>query len=162
VKCRGNVDTRLEKLYSGEVDALVLAEVGLERLGMDAGACALPFVTCAGQGAVVAETMAYSRAEGALRSLNHLPTWYEVFAEREFLSRLAFGCVCPVGVNASFYSGRLDITAEVYPDDGGAPERASVAGSVSSEADALALADELFGAMRGGSIVGEILRRFAR
>lgn len=153
VKCRGNVETRLAKLYSGEADAVILAEAGLERLGVGEGAAPLPFVTSAGQGAVVAEARTGSRAEEMLRSLNHLPTWYEVCAEREFLSRIAYGCVCPVGVNASYSSGTLEITAEVYPDDGGLPDRASARGSVASDDDARALGEELWTAMRDAPAV---------
>ena len=158
VNCRGNVETRLEKLSSGEVDALVLAEAGLERLGMTVSAVPLPFVTCAGQGAVAAETLAGSGTEEILRPLNHLPTWYEVCAEREFLSRLAFGCVCPVGVNAVYSAGKLEITAEVYPEGGGAPERASVSGNAGSEDEAAALAGELWDAMCDGPIVREMAK----
>jgi hydroxymethylbilane synthase len=158
VNCRGNVETRLEKLSSGKVDALVLAEAGLERLGMTVSAVPLDFVTCAGQGAVAAEALAGSGAEEILRSLNHLPTWYEVCAEREFLSRLAFGCVCPIGVNAAYSAGKLEIVAEVHPEDGGAPERASVSGNAGSEDEAVALAGELWNAMRDGPIVREMAK----
>jgi hydroxymethylbilane synthase len=153
VKCRGNVGTRIDRLLSGEVDALILAEAGLERLGITYRATPLPFVTSAGQGAVVAETVRGSRAEKILRSLNHEPTWYEVSAEREFLSRLASGCVCPVGVNARYASGVLEITAEVYPMEQGPPERGSVRGSVCSEGDAAALAGELWSVMSEGPLV---------
>jgi hydroxymethylbilane synthase len=148
VKCRGNVDTRIGKLSSGEVDALVLAEAGLDRLGLPARSAPLPFVTSAGQGAVAAETLTDSPAEKILRQLNHLPTWYEVTAEREFLSRLAFGCVCPVGVNAVYSGGKLEMSAEIYPERG-APDRASVSGRAASAEDAAALAGELWDAMRG-------------
>ncbi|MDR1137227.1 MAG: hydroxymethylbilane synthase, partial [Synergistaceae bacterium] len=106
LKCRGNVGTRLRRLEDGSLDALVLAEAGLERLGID-GNCAapLPFVTSAGQGAVAAEVRADSEMGKMLKPLNHVPTWYEILAEREFLSRISFGCVCPVGVNAGYTDG---------------------------------------------------------
>jgi hydroxymethylbilane synthase len=159
VKCRGNVGTRLEKLASGEVDALALAEAGLERLGESARTSPLPFVTSAGQGAVVAEAVAGSPADKILRSLNHLPTWYEVTAERGFLSRLALGCVCPVGVNARYDHGMLEIAAEVYPmTPGPSPERASVSGSVGSGEDAVALADDLWEAMRDMPVTKEMAK----
>jgi hydroxymethylbilane synthase len=151
VKCRGNVGTRLQRLDEGEVDALVLAEAGLERLGIDMGRAApLPFVTSAGQGAVAAEVRAGSKMEGILKLLNHAPTWYEVAAEREFLSRIGFGCVCPVGVNAEYADGEMVLSAEVYPLEPGAcvPARASVSGAVRSAGDAASLAGELWDMIR--------------
>jgi hydroxymethylbilane synthase len=160
VNCRGNIGTRLDKLFRGEVDALVLAEVGLERIGAPVRTEVLPFITSAGQGAVVAEALAGSVTERILTLMNHLPTWYEVTAERLFLSRLARGCVCPVGVNASYRTGQMEMTAEVYPELG-APERATVRGAVDSEKDAAALADELWEMMRDGPVVREIIKAIA-
>jgi hydroxymethylbilane synthase len=152
VKCRGNVGTRLRRLDEGEVDALVLAEAGLERLGIGkTRAAPLPFVTSAGQGAVAAEVRAGSEMEEILKLLNHTPTWYEVMAEREFLSRIGLGCVCPVGVNAAYADGKMTLSAEVYPLEPGdcAPARASVSGGVRSVEDAVSLAEELWGMTRG-------------
>jgi hydroxymethylbilane synthase len=156
VSCRGNVGTRLEKLERGEIDALILAEAGLERLKLNGVPFErLPFVTAACQGAVAAETRAGSPLAGTLRSLNHLPTWYEVTAERAFLSRIGLGCVCPMGVNARIESGFLELRAEVYPMEpcSGEPERASVRGAAGSERDALALAEELWDMMRGKPLI---------
>ena len=160
VNCRGNIGTRLEKLFAGKVDALVLAEVGIKRIGAPVCAEVLPFITCAGQGAVVAEALAGSVIERILRLMNHLPTWYEVTAERAFLSRLASGCVCPVGVNAFYESGQMEITAEVYPERG-SPERAAARGAVDSAEDAAALADELWETMCDGPVVREIRKAVA-
>ena len=149
VNCRGNIGTRLEKLSSGKVDALVLAKVGLARIDADVCAEVLPFITSAGQGAVVAEALEGSVIGGILRLLNHLPTWYEVTAERAFLSRIASGCVCPVGVSASYDSGQIEMLAEVYPLTGQAdPDRALMYGSVESAEDAAALGDALWEEMR--------------
>jgi hydroxymethylbilane synthase len=160
VKCRGNVGTRLRRLDEGEVDALVLAEAGLERLEIDGiRAAPLPFVTSAGQGAVAAEARAGSEMEEILKLVNHVPTWYEVLAEREFLSRIGFGCVCPVGVNAAYADGKMTLSADVYPLEPGdcAPARASVSGGVRSAEDAVSLAEELWGMMRESSAVRSVM-----
>ncbi|MDR1508669.1 MAG: hydroxymethylbilane synthase [Synergistaceae bacterium] len=165
VKCRGNVGTRLRRLAEGEVDALVLAEAGLERLGIDRSRAApLPFVTSAGQGAVAAEVRAGSEMEEILRTLNHAPTWYEVLAEREFLSRTGFGCVCPIGVNAEYRGGRMNMSAEVYPLEPGkhVPERASVSGAIASCGDAASLAEELWGIMRESPAVRSVMEASRR
>ncbi|MDR2779793.1 MAG: hydroxymethylbilane synthase [Synergistaceae bacterium] len=160
VKCRGNVGTRLRRLDEREIDALVLAEAGLERLGVDTiHAVPLPFVTSAGQGAVAAETRAGSKIEELLKSLNHTPTWYEVLAERAFLSRTGFGCVCPIGVNARYADEKMVLSAEVYPlePDECAPARASVSGGVRSDADAASLAEELWGIIRESPAVRNVM-----
>ena len=70
VEVRGNVDTRLRKLADGEVDALVLALAGLQRLGRDdeAGGVLTELVPAAGQGALAVEARAgRGRRCGALR-----------------------------------------------------------------------------------------------
>ncbi|MDR3279492.1 MAG: hydroxymethylbilane synthase [Synergistaceae bacterium] len=152
VTCRGNVGTRLEKLKKGEMDALILAEAGLERLGFGGVPRApLPFITTAGQGAVAVETRTGSPLEGILRSLNHLPTWYEVTAERAFLARIGFGCVCPIGVNAKYGDGELELTVDLYPPDKDpsiSPEMESLRGRVDSDESARALADRLWEMVR--------------
>ncbi|MDR1579178.1 MAG: hydroxymethylbilane synthase [Synergistaceae bacterium] len=146
VPCRGNIETRMSRLAGGEFDAIVLAEVGLERLGLNAeNAYPLSFVTSAGQGAIAAETVAGSETEAVLRLLNHVPTWYEVAAERAFLSRISAGCSLPVAVNASYDCGKMNITAEIYPIQAGIePAWALVRGSVRSVDDAIALSTEMW------------------
>jgi hydroxymethylbilane synthase len=161
LKCRGNVGTRLHRLEDGSVDALVLAEAGLERLGIDKNrASPLPFITSAGQGAVAAEVRAGSEMEEILRPLNHVPTWYEVLAEREFLSRIGSGCVCPIGVNAEYKrgEGEMTLSAEIYPAEFSecAPERASVSGAVRAGEDAVLLAGKLWEAVRDSQAVRSV------
>jgi hydroxymethylbilane synthase len=149
VTCRGNIETRMSRLADGEFDAVVLAEAGLERLGLNAeNAYPLPFVTSAGQGAVAAEVVAGSEAESALRSLNHVPTWYEVAAERAFLSRISAGCSYPVAVNALYDRCEMNVSAEIYPVQAGiTPAVSSARGRVRSVDDAIALSMALWDEM---------------
>ncbi|MDR1133553.1 MAG: hydroxymethylbilane synthase [Synergistaceae bacterium] len=149
VSCRGNIETRMSRLADGEFDAIVLAEAGLERLGLNAGnVYPLPFVTSAGQGAIAAEAVAGSETEAALRRLNHVPTWYEVAAERAFLSRMSAGCSSPVAVNALYERGEMSVSAEIYPARAGiAPAMSSARGSVRSTEDAIALSEALWAKM---------------
>ena len=58
VELRGNVDTRLRKLDAGEVDAIVLAAAGLERLGLERDVTPLDFVPAPGQGTLAIEARA--------------------------------------------------------------------------------------------------------
>lgn len=100
---RGNVDTRIRKMVEGQVDAIILASAGLERLGLTEyrRECFAPQILCpaAGQGALAIETRAEDQAtQAALASLNHAATRYAVTAERATLAALGGGCQVPIGV----------------------------------------------------------------
>jgi hydroxymethylbilane synthase len=154
VTCRGNVETRIGRLESGEVDAIILAEAGLNRLGIDpSGAERLPFITSAGQGAVAIEALAGSPAEAVVSGLNHFETWCEVTAERELLGLMGLGCACPIGVRGRMRNGLMELGAAIYsmePKDAPEDERAemSAEGRVDSCDDARALAGRLWALMR--------------
>ncbi|MBI4050898.1 MAG: hydroxymethylbilane synthase [Elusimicrobia bacterium] len=98
---RGNVDTRLKKLESGEFGALVLAEAGLKRLGLrdrvNAVSCR-EVVPAPGQGALALEVRS-DRMEVCeiIASLDHAPTRMQVEAERVFLKRVGGSCRLPLG-----------------------------------------------------------------
>lgn len=120
---RGNVDTRLRKLDSGDLHGLVLATAALRRLGhreritqrLDPGIC-LPAV---GQGAIAVEGRLDDDDTLALaRSLNHAETSYRVEAERGLLYRLEGGCRVPIAAYAELDSGDLRLRALVGSPDG--------------------------------------------
>lgn len=104
VEFRGNVDTRLRKLGEGQVDAILLASAGLDRLGrtdwirerLD------PSIFCpaAGQGALGIETRNddYGVIE-ALAFLDNPETRFAVTAERSALAALGGGCQVPIGIH---------------------------------------------------------------
>jgi hydroxymethylbilane synthase len=120
VDLRGNVDTRLRKLASGECDALVLAVAGLARLGrMDAVDGILDgFVPAAGQGALAVEARP-GRLE--VSSLADADTTACVLAERALTRALGASCNTPVGAYASVVSGgELELRAWVGRPDGSA------------------------------------------
>jgi hydroxymethylbilane synthase len=99
---KGNVDTRLAKLGEGELDAIVLAQAGLVRLGREAeiGALLDPdvFVPSPGQGALALEGRAEdASAAQAARSITDEPTLACLRAEREFARALAASCNTPLG-----------------------------------------------------------------
>jgi hydroxymethylbilane synthase len=105
VPMRGNVDTRLRKLASGEVHALVLAMAGLSRLGLlDAAATPLDpslLLPAPAQGMLAVEGRADDPVTAAqLRVLDHAPTRAAAIAERGFLAALGAGCTAPVGAVA--------------------------------------------------------------
>jgi hydroxymethylbilane synthase len=120
---RGNVDTRLRKLDSGQYDAILLAEAGLRRLGMaDRITQALPMsvvLPAAGQGALGLETRSDdAAARQALAPLDHAPTHSAVLAERAMLAALMGGCLAPIAAYGQVEGDRLQLTARVLSADG--------------------------------------------
>lgn len=120
---RGNVDTRLRKLAEGQVDAIILASAGLERLGLTQHRreCFSPLVLCpaAGQGALGIEARAGDeRVLEALTFLNHEPTRYAVTAERAALAALGGGCQVPIGIHCFAGDEGYTVVAAVAAPDG--------------------------------------------
>jgi hydroxymethylbilane synthase len=99
VDLRGNVDTRLRKLAEGQVDVLVLALAGLQRLGREheAGGPLDEFVPAAGQGALALEARAGVLDPAALERVNNHVAMDCVSAERALVHDLGASCNTPVG-----------------------------------------------------------------
>ncbi|WP_019181013.1 hydroxymethylbilane synthase [Microbacterium yannicii] len=120
VDIRGNVDTRLGKVTSGELDAVILAAAGLNRIGrtdvitelLDADR----WPTAPGQGALAVEVRRGD--EDLVRALDHAETRAAVEAEREVLALLEAGCSAPLGARAVVDAGLLLVSASVYSLDG--------------------------------------------
>ncbi len=98
---RGNIDTRLRKVSSGEVDGVILAAAAILRLGWeDKISEYLPiesFLPAVGQGTLVIEARLDDGEVAELVSpVNNLPTWQSITAERTFLSALGGGCRAPI------------------------------------------------------------------
>jgi hydroxymethylbilane synthase len=117
---RGNVDTRLRKLAAGEVDALVLARAGLERLGRlaEAGGVLDELVPAAGQGALALEARAGVSVPAILRDPSATVC---VGAERALVRALEASCNTPVGAFARVVGdGSVELVAWVGRPDGSA------------------------------------------
>ncbi len=138
---RGNLNTRLQKLDSGEYDAIILAVAGLERLGMgDRVHQVIPSevsLHAVGQGALGIECRSDdSEILELLKALEHTPTAQRCYAERAFLRELEGGCQVPIGVNTTIEGDRLTLVGMVASLDGQRLIKDEVAGSP-SEADRL-------------------------
>jgi hydroxymethylbilane synthase len=129
VPLRGNVDTRLSRVPSGEMDAIILAIAGLKRLGRLADIKyeeldEREFVPAAAQAALAIEALTGSPICGseeinrAVASLNHPQTECETGAERAFLASIHASCVTPVGVKAAHTNGHLAMRAILFSADG--------------------------------------------
>ena len=120
---RGNVDTRLRKVESGEYDAIVLSKAGLDRLGWSAKITeplstdiSLPAV---GQGAIAIESRVKDQeTSDILGRLDDNETRTAIIAERALLAKLQGGCQVPVGAWARFERAELLMDAVVCSVDG--------------------------------------------
>ena len=126
VDLRGNVDSRLARVASGELDAVILAAAGLSRLGTDSplhreelGLSEWP--TAPGQGALAVETTTDAPAElrEALAVLDDAPTRLAITLERAILEGLDAGCQAPMAAHAVVEGAEIRVRTVVYAADGG-------------------------------------------
>ena len=123
VELRGNIDTRLRKLTEQNLDAIVLAEAGLVRLGLAHRITEILdpdwLLPAVGQGAVGLEVRTDDTASRQLAEAVGDPvTWARVTAERAMLFALGGGCLVPVGVTSSVTGGVLSLRGMVLAADG--------------------------------------------
>ena len=150
VPIRGNAGTRLGKVTSGQVDAVVLAYSGLARIGeLDRVSQVFEpdeMLPAPGQGALAVECRTDDTdLAGLLALVNDPGSRAAVTAERTVLAELQAGCSAPLGAYAAG-TGMLHLTAVVVAEDGGLAVRASQSGPPSR-------AEEL-----GRDVAAELLR----
>ena len=120
---RGNVDTRLRKVSSGEVDGVVVAAAGMIRLGWQAKISEYlslkHFLPMAGQGALAVEArLDDSEVTELISFTNHCSTWQSVTAERAFLRGLNGGCRTTIAALGTVTGGNLKLAGMVGDDEG--------------------------------------------
>lgn len=119
---RGNVDTRLRKIEAGEVDAAVLAEAGLLRLGrsemISQRLVVEEMVPAPGQGALAVEARPGSEAAAMAGMLDDARLRSLLMAERELLAQTGAGCRSALGVLATWEEGRMRLDAFVSDERG--------------------------------------------
>ncbi len=154
VPIRGNVDTRIRKVASGEVDAVVLARAGLARLGRLAEVTEvldpIQMLPAPGQGALAVEcrTEETELVRTVRDVLDDARTRAQVVAERAVLATLEAGCSAPVGAMAEIAEGddgdELWLRAVALSLDGAVAVRRSATGSPDdAEKVGRALAEEM-------------------
>lgn len=117
---RGNVDTRLNKLYNGEYDGIILAMAGLERLDLlsDSRFTFTPFdynsfVPAPCQGIIAIESRNNDLTE-ILSKINHKDTYYSFQTERHILNILNADCGMPLGAYSFVENNKINV---VYTSD---------------------------------------------
>jgi hydroxymethylbilane synthase len=146
---RGNVETRVKKVMNGEYDAVVLAEAGLCRIGMEDKIVerfkVTEFVPAPGQGAIaIVCKRDNKKVAQMLRSIEDVRSRGEVLAERALIEKVEGGCRFPLGAVATTRKDTLTLYASVFSADGTKHIKASKAGKAEEpEKLANAVADML-------------------
>lgn len=119
---RGNIQTRLSKLDSGEYSGLLLAAAGLKRLGLEKRIFRYfephEMVPAAGQGSIAVQGRKDFKIE-LLSGYFDKENWYRATAERAFVRRLDGGCSSPIAAYASVQGTELTLTGLYYTLDMG-------------------------------------------
>jgi hydroxymethylbilane synthase len=162
---RGNVPTRLRKLAEHpEVEAIILAEAGLRRLGyavdfqqgrlkwdggeLHATSLADRLLPAIGQGAIALQARSDRREVlDVLAAISHQPTMIAIRAEREVQRLLAGDCSIPVGVRAEVKGARIVMTGILFGEPGKPPAQGVAEGDVGTPE---VVGGELFRQLRGG------------
>jgi len=148
---RGNVETRLRKLDAEKLDGLVLAQAGLERLGLTREITEVLDQTwmlpAVGQGALGLECRADDAAtRDLLARIDHNATHLAILAERAMLRGLGGGCHVPIGAVTSVMDARLTLRGVVLSPDGSRRLERQITGPLASaETLGQELAMELWG-----------------
>ena len=160
VSLRGNVDTRLNKLKSGDLQAIILATAGLNRLGLsNVITQTIPFhqlLPAVGQGALGLEVRRGDQETiDLLDFLNHEDTQTAVTAERAFLKTLEGGCQVPIAGFARINGDTLSFEGLVAELDGSRVYKETVTGR-RDQAEAMGIETAQTLLASGG---GDVLRR---
>lgn len=123
VPFRGNVQTRIDKLRAGQVDATLLACAGLKRLGLMHEVASLVsedvLLPAVAQGAIGIEIRSQDRNKlSFISQINCLKTLFCVECERSYLRYVDGSCHTPVGVFARMENGVMRVSARVVSPDG--------------------------------------------
>ena len=121
VSIRGNVETRLKKVESGEIDATLLAAAGLKRLEIEAGT-AIPtevILPAPGQAVIGIECRTDdTMTQSVLTTISNAITYDCVMAERAFTRALGATCASPVAAFCVLEDGDLRMRAQIFSEDG--------------------------------------------
>lgn len=157
---RGNIDTRLGKVLSGEFDGVIVAAAAMLRLGWEERITEyLPlehFLPAVGQGALAIEARVDDADIAALVSpLNNITSWQGITAERAFLHALGGGCRAPVAALGTVNGSKLRLEGMVASISGQRVLRAAEEGSAqSAEQIGARLAEKMQG-MGAAKIIAE-------
>jgi hydroxymethylbilane synthase len=159
---RGNVDTRLRKLSTLGLDAIVLAKAGLERMGLEGEITEVfppeRILPAPGQGIIAMEAREDDALANSILSLiKDSKAGAEAEAERAFLARLGGGCQVPVGCYSEAEGEGIRISGLIASPDGREVVRETIKGSLTERVSlAVELAERILAA--GGERILNAIR----
>lgn len=119
---RGNIETRIKKISGENYDAVVLAQAGISRLGVDVKFSSLPiddFSPSPGQGAIAIVARADdSQTISMLKKIEDTDSRLEIEAERALSDYVDSGCRFPVGAYAKSHGSEMTLTVVAFSVDG--------------------------------------------
>ncbi|MEX2719989.1 MAG: hydroxymethylbilane synthase, partial [Candidatus Wukongarchaeota archaeon] len=132
---RGNVDTRIRKVQERKYDGVILAEAGLQRLGLTNYITQRfslnEFLPAAGQGILaVTARKDNEKTLQVLRNINDEKTFTEAVAERAFIRTIGGGCKVPIGANTTLKRNNLILEGEILSLNGKQSLKARISGSL--------------------------------
>lgn len=135
VPLRGNVQTRISKLHSTDLDAIVLARAGLERLGLTDAISVVfdpkEFLPAPAQGALAIQTRSDDeQTVGIVRSIDDESSRAVALAERQVLATTQCGCHAPVGAYAERRGDQIEVYAFISDVEGRRMIRKQAAGPI--------------------------------
>jgi hydroxymethylbilane synthase len=132
ISLRGNLDTRIRRLETAGLDAVIVAAAGVRRMGLEGRVTeALPFtimLPAVGQGALGIECRQEGGINELIAFLSHAESTMAVQGERAFLRRLGGGCQVPIAAYGEVEGGRLHVRGLVARLDGSYIFRAEAEG----------------------------------
>ena len=131
---RGNIETRINKVFETDLDATIMAEAGLKRLNLTKyikTVFPLDYITPpAGQGALAIITRKDSDVKDKISKLNDYVSMQEVFSEKKVLEELGVGCQWPIGSIARMNDKEFNIYSILLNKDGEILKEQSEKGSI--------------------------------
>ena len=115
---RGNIDTRIQKLYAGEVDALILAKAGIDRLGLKDNFIELDFLPAVGQGIIAVQCRSDDHETKSLISnIRDEQMMKQIEIERLVVSKLDADCHSALSVFSEIKDQKFKLKVEIYGEE---------------------------------------------
>ena len=131
---RGNIETRINKVVNGDLDATLIAQAGLIRLNLTKyikTIFPLDYITpAAGQGALAIITRKDSDKKEIISKLNNYTSYQEVLAEKNVLKELGVGCQWPIGSIARLKDKNLELYSILLTQKGEILKECTIKGSI--------------------------------
>ena len=131
---RGNIETRIKKVTEEELDATIMAEAGLNRLGLQKYIkTEFPtdyFMPAAGQGALAVITRRDSEVKETIKKLDDYFSHQRVLSEKAILQEMGVGCQWPIGAIANIKDNKLEIKSILLDKNGEVLYEEKLTGSV--------------------------------